>query len=373
MDYVGTEMKILQISSAKSFGGGEQHLIDLCRGLHERGHDIYVAIRPTCEWKDKLSFLPTENILLVSIRNSFGLLSSKRIANFVRKNNIQIIHAHLGRDYITGSIVTRLVDGTRCIFTRHVLFPLKSFNKLILTNVSRIIAVSEDVRFSLSGIFETRRVTVIHNGTNTPAPSDEIVAIKRRQLIQKLDLNPEDRLIGVVGTLSKIKGQQTAMEAIALLTDQRNLKLLIIGSDDNPNQQTLNDLRNVRERLGLLDQVLFIPTVEDVPSVISGLDILLSSSTTESFGLAMLEAMALRVPVVATRTRGAVLLLDNGKCGYLAKVGDVKEIAGKIKECISDVGRTKQHVELAAERVKELFNLKQMIQKTENVYLESLR
>ncbi|MCA1589135.1 MAG: glycosyltransferase, partial [Acidobacteria bacterium] len=93
-------MRILHVSSARYFGGGERHLVDLTRGLHRRGHEVFVALRPTNEWQTRLSFLPPENIFHVSIRNSFGVLSAMRIAEFVRDNRIDIIHAHVARDYI---------------------------------------------------------------------------------------------------------------------------------------------------------------------------------------------------------------------------------------------------------------------------------
>ena len=69
-------MRILQISSAKNFGGGERHFVDLCRGLASRGHEVFVALRPTSEWQARLDFIPPENVLRVSIRNSFGVLSA---------------------------------------------------------------------------------------------------------------------------------------------------------------------------------------------------------------------------------------------------------------------------------------------------------
>jgi len=93
-------VRILQISSAKTFGGGERHLIDLCRGLATRGHEIFVALRPTNEWQERFDFLPKGNFLHVSLRNSFGVLSAQKIAEYVGENKIEIVHAHLGRDYI---------------------------------------------------------------------------------------------------------------------------------------------------------------------------------------------------------------------------------------------------------------------------------
>ena len=73
------QVRVLHISSAKTFGGGERHLVDLCRELTTRGHEVFVALRPTNEWQDRLDFLPPERFLHVSIRNSFGMFSARRI------------------------------------------------------------------------------------------------------------------------------------------------------------------------------------------------------------------------------------------------------------------------------------------------------
>ena len=97
-------MRVLQISSAKTYGGGERHVIDLSRGLLERGHEVFAAVRPTCTWRKRLDFLPEEHVFEVSIRNSFGVLSAMRIAEFVRDNDIELIHAHVARDYVPASI-----------------------------------------------------------------------------------------------------------------------------------------------------------------------------------------------------------------------------------------------------------------------------
>ena len=95
-------MRILHISSAVDFGGGEKHIVDLCRGLAERGHDVFLALRPTNKWQSRVDFLPPERIFHVSIRNSFGVFSAKRIGDFAKTNAVDIVHAHVASRLHTG-------------------------------------------------------------------------------------------------------------------------------------------------------------------------------------------------------------------------------------------------------------------------------
>ena len=166
-------MKILHISSAKTFGGGERHLVDLCRELDRRGHEVYVAIRPSNEWRERLSFLPAERFLLVSIRNSFGMFSAKKIGRFIESNEIDIVHAHVARDYLAASIAVRSLKRAKLVLTRHVVFPLKPFHRFALRNVDAAIGVSPPVAEQLVRIFPPDKVHVIPNGINTDAERND--------------------------------------------------------------------------------------------------------------------------------------------------------------------------------------------------------
>src|SRR5207237_9676974 len=139
---------------------------DLTRELTKRGHEIYFALRPSNEWQHRLGFLPENRILHVSIRNSFGVFSAQKIAGFVRENNIEIIHAHLGRDYIPASLVCRLTKKTKFVLTRHVLFPMKPFHRFALRNLTKAIAVSPAVELHLQRIFPSEKIIHIPNGIN---------------------------------------------------------------------------------------------------------------------------------------------------------------------------------------------------------------
>jgi glycosyltransferase involved in cell wall biosynthesis len=102
-----SKLRILQISSAQSLGGGERHLADLANGLARRGHDVYVALRPKSPLIKELAGLVNKNITTLPLRNSLDAISARDLSRLVRRNKIQIVHAHMARDYPLAAYAAR--------------------------------------------------------------------------------------------------------------------------------------------------------------------------------------------------------------------------------------------------------------------------
>jgi glycosyltransferase involved in cell wall biosynthesis len=90
-------LKILQISSASSFGGGERYVTDLTNSLIARGHDLYLAVRPQSPLPRHVQ-LPPQKILTLPLRNALDVLSARELDRYVRRHRIEIVHAHMARD-----------------------------------------------------------------------------------------------------------------------------------------------------------------------------------------------------------------------------------------------------------------------------------
>lgn len=362
-------MKILQISSAKTFGGGERHFVDLCRELQARSHEIFVALRPTNEWERRLSFLPPENIFHVSIRNSFGIFSAKKIARFVQEKNIQIIHAHLGRDYLPASLVCRLVKGTRFVLTRHVLFPLKPFHRVALRNVSKAIAVSRAVAEALEKTFLKEKIVVIPNGIDVEVSEEKE---KRRQEFRSFHRIPFDAmLIGTIGELRVLKGHRDfVLAAQEIARKYPETRFLIVGQDHTIKKEFRQELKRLVKVFGLEERFLFLDWVEDLPSGLAALDIFVSPSHTESFGLAILEAMTNSVPIVATETEGARELLRNEETALLVPIKDPLRLAEAIEILLVDRLKRESFARNAQKFAVENFSLDKMVSATESLYAE---
>ena len=364
-------MRILHVSSARTFGGGERHLTDLCRGLSDRGHDVFVALRPTNEWQHRLSFLPPGNILHVSIRNSFGIISSLRIADFVKEKGIEIVHAHVARDYIPASVACLAAKPARFVLTRHVMFPLKPFNRFALQNAAKVIGVSAPVGDGLRRIFPREKVAVINNGLDVNSIANEEREQLRRDFRNFHAIPHDVPLVGTLGELSEVKGQRDLVLAANELAKEFNeVRFVVVGKDNSADRGYRRELRRLADVLGLKDRFLWLDWIDDTDSFFSAIDIFVSPSHSESFGLAMLEAMAHGKPVVATETEGARELF--GRKAELVEIGKPVDLARKIGEFLSDEAACVNCGEQNRKTASEKFSLKRMIDETEALYRKIL-
>jgi L-malate glycosyltransferase len=363
-------MRILQICSARTLGGGERHLADLSNGLARRGHDVHAALVPGSPLPGELAQLPAEKIIELPLRNSLDVSSALQLAQFVRRNQIEIVHAHLARDYPLAAFAARRAGGARLILTRHVLFPLSRVHKVLLRRVARVIAVSQAVADGLieQNIFETDKIVVIHNGVDLDRfeKANEDDSAKRHTTGGRL-------CVGIIGELAPIKGQENFLRAAAIVSSRRDdVDFIIAGEDHSRTGENRRLLERMIGELKLSQRVRITSWAHDVVELLRTFDVFVSASHAESFGIAMVEAMAGGVPVVATMTAGAREIIDADKTGLLVPIGDAEALAAAICQLLDD-GTARERLAANARRmVRERFSLDRMVARTEDVYQEVL-
>jgi glycosyltransferase involved in cell wall biosynthesis len=363
-------MRILQICSARTLGGGERHLADLANGLASRSHDIHTALVPGSPLRRELAELPAENIIELPLRNSLDVTSALKLAQFVRQNQIEIVHAHLARDYPLAAFAAQRAGGAQLILTRHVLFPLGRVHKVLLRRVARVIAVSQAVADGLfeQDIFARDKIVVIHNGVDLDrfAKSREDDSPRRQKTGGRL-------CVGTIGELAPIKGQENFLRAAAIVSSRRDdVDFVIAGEDKSRTGENRRLLETMIDELDLRQRVRIDGWADDVGELLSEFDVFVSASRSESFGIAMVEAMASGVPVVATMTAGAREIIDADKTGLLVPIGDAEALAAAICQLL-DERNMRERLESNAQRmVSERFSLDRMVGRTEQVYRDAL-
>jgi glycosyltransferase involved in cell wall biosynthesis len=364
-------LRILQISSAQSLGGGERHLADLANGLANRGHDVYVALRPNSPLIAELSGIYPENILTLPLRNSLDARSAQALSRFVRRNRIQIVHAHMARDYPLAAYAARRNPDAKLIITRHVLFSLSRLHRITLSRAVRIIAVSKAVAAQLKsdGTVPTEKISVVLNGIDTARFLRAKTAFDRGQFLASWKLPADSLLVGTVGELTPLKGQEEFLRAAVKVVKQfPNTHFIIAGIDHSRGEKHRKRLEELIVELDLTANVSLVGWLEDLAQLYCALDVFVSASHTESFGLAIAEAMASGAAVVATETEGALELIEAGQTGLLVPVEAVDKLAESILILLKEenervrLGLAAQLAALAS------FGVERMIAETEVIY-----
>jgi len=368
-------LRILHLSSAQAFGGGERYLADLANALATRGHDVFAVVRPDSPLIPVLTSLPAQNLIHLPLRNALDARSAGRLASFVGKQKIQLIHAHMGRDYPLASYAGRQNPNAQLVVTRHVLFPLNRLHRVTLSRVARVVAVSEAVgrQLRIQKLVPSERVTVVHNGIDIARFDSAMREFDRKQFCRRWDVPEASTLVGSVGSLNPLKGHEDFLRAAARIADTFPATYFIVaGVDVTPRQINRANLERLVRELNLESRVRFIGKMDDVAPLFCALDIFVSASYSESFGLAIAEAMTTGTPVVATETEGAREIIRDGETGLLVSVRDFGALAKAVSDLLSDAERRLRIGQNAREEVRLRFSLDKMVDATEQIYQESI-
>lgn len=357
-------MRILQICSAREIGGGERHLADLANNLAARGHEVSVAIVPGSPLRAELSALAPQNLIALPMRNALSVGSSLRLKRFVRERRIEIIHAHVARDYPLAALAVGRA-GARLVLTRHVLFPLSRIHRLTLRRTSRVIAVSRAVADGLRAqkIFADDKIVTIPNGIDVERFG------RRREAASRRD---RKRIrVGMVGHLAPIKGQEDFIRAAAIVCQTRDeVDFIIAGEDKSRDGQNRANLEKLISEFDLQDRIQLTGWIDDVADLLATLDVFVSPARSEPFGLSIVEAMAAGVPVIATASEGAREIIDMDESGRLVPIGDVGALAKVVADILDDAKERDRLARNARAVAASRFTVQRMVESTEQLYRE---
>jgi len=215
-----------------------------------------------------------------------------------------------------------------------------------------------------------RKVTVIHNGVDSqryrPGPRNE-------SLRRELGVPHEAVVIACVAHLVPVKGHEDLLEAFATVAKQKpDIWLALAGQG-----QLREKLEQQGARLGVQQNVLFLGNVADVPSLLRAADgaVLPTRETGrgEACPLALLEAMACGLPVVATDSGGPREIVESGVTGWLVPPRDPERLAQALRDLVSSPDRRAEYGAAGRKRVEGHFTLEKMIRAHEELYLKLLR
>jgi glycosyltransferase involved in cell wall biosynthesis len=362
-------MKILQVCSASEMGGGEIHVTDLVRGLASRGHTIYLAVRPNSPLRGSLAGV-SASWHEMPLRNSLDLQSARSITQLTRDHRIDIVHAHMGRDYLVAALGCKPTSGAKLVLTRHHYLPLNrsALYRWMLRDVTVVIAVSDSVRESVIERLElpAERVKTLPNWIDPERfkPADRDAA--RAMFGVRSNI-----VVACIGQIIQSKGQEEFVRAAASLARIRtDVEFLIAGEEHEEGKPFTRRLAGLADSLGLGDKLRFLGQVSDIPELLAAVDVVVVPSWDEGFSLVTIEAMAARRAVLASQVGGIAGIINDNVTGLMFPPRDVHALTDKLLWMVSDAP-LRERLSVQGQRdVYVRFGREQIIDQIEALYLE---
>ncbi|MBC8478400.1 MAG: glycosyltransferase [Candidatus Delongbacteria bacterium] len=358
-------MRVIHINSETSWRGGEQQLLYLAAGLKSCGIEQIVAARPASPLAARLK---SADIPLLPVTPAYGwdLKTVRILRGVVNDWQPDLIHAHTGHGHTLGWLTARQT-GTPLVVSRRVDFRrgrnLFSRWKFLSPAISRYITVSAAIRDILVADGVNReRITVVHSGIDPERFAD---TKPDHAWLKQAGVPTAGILLGNVAALAPHKDQATLIRAMRVVALARpDVNLVIVGEG-----HLRKRLTRLVQSLGLTRRV-FLPGFSDnVGGVMKLFDIFVMSSRTEGLGTAILDALALSLPVVATNTGGIPEIITDGGEGLLVPPGDPIQLADRILQLAGNPVTRKHFTDRARQRALE-FDKKIMVERTRAVYDE---
>jgi L-malate glycosyltransferase len=357
-------LKVLHLSSEKSWRGGEQQIAYLIEELNTMGISNFAAVKKGSRFEEHCT---QNNIPFVSLpfANTLDFLTAKAIARFCKKNQIDIVHMHSAKSHGIGVLSAVFGNRTPLVLSRRVDFlPKNNFLTRWRYNhpaIKAILCVSNKITEIMRAyVSNPERCITVHSGIDLkrfqPIPEGH-------SLRSEFAIPAGCSLIGNTSALEHHKDYHTFIHTVKELLDKRQtVKAFIVGKGSLE-----ATLRQQARQLRVDESVIFTGFRTDIGSVLHSLDVFLITSETEGLGTSVLDAFACGLPVVATAAGGIPEMVEHGYSGLLAPVGDYKKLA-ELVSAVLDNKELREKLIVGGKEKLSHFTKKSTAEKTLTVY-----
>lgn len=351
-------------------GGLERMVIDLALLQQEGGHDCLVLC--LFDQGALASELEAHGIRVVACGKKTGLdLAAVARARRVLQSRRGVLHTHNAAAHYHAVLAATGLGFDRILNTRHGMggFDPRSRRERLyrasMRGTDAVVAVCEAARQRLedSGVKPRDGLLSIPNGIPVdrfdPAGPDARLA-----LIEELGLDPASRLVGTVGRLHPAKDQATMLKAFRRLREHVPEAVLLVVGDG----QLREELEAVAEAEGVAGDVRFLGDRGDVPRLVRGFEVFVLSSLTEGYSIALMEACAVGVPIVATAVGGTPEIVRHGLNGLLVEPARPEALASAVASMLDDAEGTARMGSNGRQWVRQNGSLEAMARRYEDIY-----
>jgi glycosyltransferase involved in cell wall biosynthesis len=367
---------VFQVIYGLCMGGAEQLLLPLATKIDaSRFRTVVVAIDCSGPLEKILAQKGVE-VFVLGKHGKFNLGRGTGLIKAMQQYSTSLLHSHLFCADFWSGVSCTFLPKVKHISTVHGLPPFtgpnlfsKSQHWIGAVFPDHIIAVCEETaqRCVKELGIKREKISVIHNGIE-PAPYRHL---KNRAAVRHtLSLAPRQFVLGFVGRLEPQKNLPFLLKAMKRLKEEGldAITLLIAGSGSQE-----ATLRTLVQAGGLQETVHLLGLREDIPDLLSALDVFVLPSVWEGLSVAAMEAMAAGLAVIATPVGGNPELIQDNQTGILVPCQDVKALAEAIKRLYLDPALREKMSSRGRERIEGYFNHERMVTQIQDLYEQILR
>ncbi|KGE17789.1 N-acetyl-alpha-D-glucosaminyl L-malate synthase BshA [Paenibacillus wynnii] len=366
------------ITCYPSLGGSGVVATELGKLLAEKGHEVHfithsIPFRLGTFQKNIFYHEVEVNDYYVFRYPPYDLALATKMAQVAKMQGLDLLHVHYAVPHAVCALLAKQMLGNqiKVVTTLHgtditVLGHDESLKDLIRLGINESDAVTA---VSLDLIQETHRaLDITRNIDLTYNFVDKRVYYPRDISDLRDDFaTPDEKILMHISNFRPVKRVSDVIDVFARVSARLPSRLLLVGEGPE-----LPKIQAKIAEMGLEDKVRFLGKQDEIAQVISMADLLLLPSEKESFGLVALEAMACGVPTIGSMTGGIPELIQHGKTGFLAPVGDTAAMADYAITLLSDEYKAQQFREACLRRACEDFNKDKITRQYEDIYYRVL-
>jgi len=373
---LGPSVNVLQVTKGALMGGGEKHVLTLLEGFKDEKINVSLAVFAEGRLSEAARELGFE-VHIISKRYRGDIAPLVKLISLIKVKNIDIVHTHLISGNLYGRLAGKAARVKGVVSTLHhshkenmgrFSMPLMQdlFFRLDIKMAALsdcIVAPSANLKSLLvkHGVKATKIVSIPNavNVKNLNLSEEDV-----RACLEELSIPPDVKLVGMVGRMVSVKNFELLLKTARRVIDE-GIKARFILVGDGPLR---SELEKLTASLELGEHVIFTGFREDVFRIVSTFDLFVLCSKSETNPIALIEAMALKKPVIATNVGGVSEIIDHMENGWLCPPEDEIALANSITCLLNCPEKASEFGTNAYQKVVTNFSLKGVTLELLNVY-----
>lgn len=350
-------------------------LWNIAKRLDRERFQIFAAcLREGGPYETKLRDVGVE-VVNFDLKTLIDIRVILRLAHYIKKHDIDIVETAVFPSDVYGRVSAKLANVPTVISTMHRMEDHKQetiyrilfwLDTLTIRLTTRLIAVSQAVKNYLISWHKVKpeKISVVHNGLDAKKYN---INIDIDEFKRELGLGQESPTVAFIGRLVKFKGTNYFLQAAtSIIRSGITVQFLVVG--DGPLK---SQLMRQTHLLGISEHVHFTGFREDVPQILTAIDILAVPSSWEGLPLVVLEGMHSGKAIVATRVGGIPEAIEDGETGILIPPRDADRLVDAITDLLKHPNRREEMGKKAKQIAAEKFDVDRMVKKYERIYVAS--